>query len=247
MGYELHTNLYRRWLASSVQYGFPACLAAAWKCKTGRASGHLFSIISKSTSLQMESSGARSWQGWLHSASESYLIPQKWILLPAVGRRVTLSCCCSQPCSFLPKGTTSQPIPSSKEWNALLLCLKDSFSVLTATFSTNRSVKCSIFSAQLFWGIKIPKTSLTLLSSWTNFSMCICIHYQQLQVCLPYFCCFSCWSKFLKVFTSHLYFTTVPSKCTAFLKNVNETRNLPIAWPSVSGYCVLRVSARVLL
>lgn len=51
----------------------------------------------------------------------------------------------------LPTATTSQPVPSSKEWNALVLSLNDSFSVQTVKFSTNRLVKCSIFSAQLFW------------------------------------------------------------------------------------------------
>lgn len=50
----------------------------------------------------------------------------------------------------LPKATMSQPIPSSKEWNSLH-SLKDILPVLTATFSTNRLVKCNIFSVQLFW------------------------------------------------------------------------------------------------
>lgn len=67
MGCELHTNLYMRWTASSVQYGFPVGLAAAWKCKIRRASGHLFTIITKSTYLQMEGSGAPSQQAWPHS------------------------------------------------------------------------------------------------------------------------------------------------------------------------------------
>lgn len=242
MGYELHTNLYRRWLASSVQYGFPVGLAAAWKCKTGRASGHLFSIISKSTSLQMESPGAESWQGWPHSASESYLTPQKWILLPAVGRRVTLSCCCSvsaqshhEPAHTKFQGMECPPPPSQRQ----LICTNSSL-----LYQHWWSVA---FSLLISSEIKIPKTSVTLPSSWANFSTCICIHHHQLQVCLAYFCCFTCRGKCLKVFTSHLYFATVPSKPTALLENVNESSNLPTACPSVSGYSVFTISARALL
>lgn len=69
---------------------------------------------------------------------------------------------------------------------------------------------------------------MALRSLWANFSRCICIHYHQVQVCLAYFCSFTCWSKFIEVFTSHLYFATVPSKSTALLENVKETSNLPI-------------------
>lgn len=60
----------------------------------------------------------------------------------------------------LPKAAMSQPIQSSKEWTAIVPPLRNSFgslwwvfsfSVLKVKFPTNKLVKCSIFSAQLFW------------------------------------------------------------------------------------------------
>lgn len=201
MGYVLHTSLYTRWIASSIQYGFPVGLAAAWKCKTRRASGHLFSITAKSTSLQMEGSGAPSQQGWPHSATASRLIPQKWILLPIVRRKVALWV--PPPPSqalFLPKAIPNQPVQISKESTAIVPPLSNSsgalwwafiFSVLKCTFPiiyNTLGVKWGIFSAHLFWDKEnIPET-LSLL--WTGVSTHICCMFL-LTAGMPrrYFCC----------------------------------------------------------